>query len=422
MLDANYLREKTDRVKKAVVDRGMDEQLVNDWLEYDQQWREILAQVESLRAERNALVDEYKERGEKPPEDVIAKGREIKEKISELEEELDKQEEKRLEAQRAIPNVPAQEVPFGKDDSENPQIKSWGERPKFKFEPKNHLEIGQELGIIDVDRAGKVSGPRFGYFIGDGAMLEMALMRYAIDVISGKGFTLVIPPVLIKKEVERGMGYVEHGNWREMYKTEEDGLILASSSEHSVIPMHTEEVFNQDDLPIKYVNFSPCFRREAGSYGQDVRGMFRVHQFNKVEMNIYTVPDTKISDQVCQEMLEIQEEIMQALKIPYQIVASCTGDLPFPNRMMYDLEAWFPGEDEYRETHSCSSCTDYQTRRLNIKVDYQGEHKYVHALNATGITPRAMLAILENYQQKDGSVKVPKVLQKYLGKRVISKQ
>ncbi len=421
MLNADYIRSKPENVKKAVIGRGLDAELVDQWLDLDSQWRQILAEVEELRAERNNLVEEYKERGEKPPEEIIKKGRQIKNKINRLDEELNKLDKNRREAQMSIPNLPAEDVPLGQDESENIKIKDWGEKPKFNFEPKNHIEIGEHLKIIDTDRAGKVSGAGFGYFVGDGALLEMAVMQMAIERIRKHGFVLVIPPVLLKKETERAMGYVEHGNWREMYQTKEDGLILASSSEHSVVPMHKDEIFNQEDLPVKYVNFSACFRREAGSYGKEVKGMFRVHQFNKVEMNVYTIPDTKVSDEMCQQMLKIQEEINQELGIPYQIVASCTGDLPFPNRVMYDLESWFPAESSYRETHSCSNCTDFQTRRLNIRVSCQGETKPIHALNATGITDRVVLAILENNQQKDGSVVVPKVLQDYVGKKVINK-
>jgi seryl-tRNA synthetase len=419
MLDANFIREKPEDVKKAVLDRGYDKQLVNKWLELDKKWREVLVEVEELRAERNQLVEEYKKKGKKPPEEVIEKGQKLKEGISTLEEDLKSLEEERLEAQYAIPNIPAKEVPYGKDDRDNVKIKEWGKKKKLDFQPENHLKIGEKLEIIDVNRAGKVSGPRFGYFIGDGALLEMALMQFTVNKIRKHGFKVVIPPVLIKKEVERKMGYVEHGNWREMYKTQEDNLILASSSEHSVIPMHMNEAFKTEDLPIRYVNYSTCFRREAGSYGKDTKGMFRVHQFNKVEMNVYTLPDLEVSDSTCQQMLKIQEELMQELGIPYQIVASSTGDLPFPNRLMFDIEAWFPSEERYRETHSCSNCTDFQTRRLNIRVDHQGETKFVHALNATGVTDRVLLAVLENYQQKDGSVKVPEVLQQYVGKDVI---
>lgn len=421
MLSADLIRNKPEEVKKAVVDRGMDKSLVNQWLELDKQWRDLVAQVEELRAERNELVEEYKEKGEKPPEEVIKKGRNLKEKITELDENLRKLEEERQEAHYAIPNIPASDVPFGKNEDDNVKIKNWGQKPDFDFEPKSHLEIGENLGIIDIDRAGKVSGSRFGYFVGDGALLEMAVINFAIKRLMERGFKLVIPPVLTKKEVERKMGYVEHGQWREMYQTKEDDLVLASSSEHSVIPMHKDELFNEDDLPVKYVNFSTCFRREAGSYGKDVKGMFRVHQFNKVEMNIFTIPDVEVSDKQCKTMLKIQEELMQELKLAYQIVASCTGDLPFPNRLMYDLETWFPSQKRYRETHSCSNCTDFQTRRLNIKASYSGETKFVHALNATGITDRVVLAVLENYQQKDGSVKVPEVLREYMGKDLITK-
>jgi len=420
VLKSDYIRKKSDKVRKAVVDRGFEEKLVDRWLELDKEWREQLTKIEKLRAKRNDLVEEYKEKGEKPPKEVIEKGRKLKEEISQLEENFKTLEADRREAQLAIPNIPASDVRYGKTEKDNVEIKVWGVKRDFEFKPKDHLEIGEKLGIIDVERAGKVSGARTGYFIGDGALMEMALIHFAVEEIKNHGFTFVIPPVLVKKEVERAMGYVEHGDWREMYETKEDGLVLVSSSEHSVIPRHKDETLSKDDLPVRYVNFSTCFRREAGSYGKDTRGMFRVHQFNKVEMNMYTLPDVQISDSMTQSLLKIQEELMQSLNLPYKITASCTGDLPFPNRRMYDLNTWFPGQDRYRETHSCSNCTDFQTRRLNIQVDLGGETEFVHALNATGITDRVLLAILENYQQEDGSIEIPDPLRDYMGKDLIA--
>lgn len=231
----------------------------------------------------------------------------------------------------------------------------------------------------------------------------------------------MIPPVINKKEIEWGLGYSEHGGWDQMYLFEKDGLNFVASSEHTIIPQHKDEVLKESELPLRYVGFSSCFRREAGTYGKDTRGIFRLHQFDKVEMNVFTVPDVKVSDKECKFLLSMQEELMQALKIPYRIVASCTGDLPFPNRRMYDLESWLPSEGKYRETHSCSNCTDYQTRRLNIKVRLKTGLKYAHALNATALAiGRTIIAILENYQQKDGSVLVPETLQKYTGFKKIS--
>ena len=218
-------------------------------------------------------------------------------------------ETQRQELLYQIPNLPADDVPVGEDDSENVEIKKWGKPPKFDFQPKDHLEIGEKLGIIDKERAAKVSGPRFGYFKGDGALLEFGLMWYVFEKLTKRGFVPVIPPVIVKKDVERGLGYAEHGGWDQVYLFEQDEVVFVASSEHSVIPMHKDEVFAKENLPLRYVNFSPCFRREAGTYGKDTRGLFRVHQFNKVEMNVYTIPDVSISDKEWENLLSIQEEI-----------------------------------------------------------------------------------------------------------------
>ena len=422
MLNPDFIRTSPDLVKEGVKKRGLNPDLVEQWLKIDQQWRNLLLKIDQLRAKRNQLAEQIKQVGGKPTLSEIAQGRKLKKQIQQLEGELAAIEIRRQELLYQIPNLPAEDVPLGKDDRDNVEIKRWGQPPQFDFQPKDHLTIGEELGIIDKKRAAKVSGPRFGYFKADGALLEFALMWYIFNKLTQKGFTPVIPPVMIKKEVERGLGYVEHGGWDQVYLFEKDNLVFVASSEHSVIPMHQDEVFSPRDLPLRYVNFSVCFRREAGTYGKDTQGLFRVHQFNKVEMNVYTLPDTGVSDQEWKNLLALQEEIMQDLGLPYRVVLSCTGDLPFPNRRMVDIEAWFPGQCRYRETHSCSNCTDFQTRRLNIKVRQKGKLEYVHALNATAITDRALLAILENYQQKDGSVIIPPVLRPWLKKEVIRKK
>lgn len=409
MLDIKLIRENPENVKKGLKNRQKDAGLVDQVLEKDKEKRSLLQKFEELRAKRNNLG-----------KDQIEEAKIVKEELKDLEPKLKQTEEELTEVLLMIPNLPAEDSPIGKDDSENVEINKWGEPKKFDFKPKDHLEIGESLDIIDVQRAAKVSGTRFGYFKGDGALLEMGLMSYVFKKLSTKGFTANIPPVITKKEIEQGMGYVEHGGWDQMYLFEKDGLVFVSSSEHSVIPMHKDEVFNEKNLPIRYVNFSPCFRREAGTYGKDTRGMLRVHQFNKVEMNVLTFPDFEISDKECLSMLSLQEEIVQELKVPYRIMNCCTGDLPLPNRRMYDLQCWFPGQDEYRETHSCSNCSDFQTRRLNIKVKTKDGEKFVHALNATAATDRLLLAVLENYQGEDGSVVVPEVLRTYVGKDKIS--
>lgn len=412
MLDINFVRENPKKVKEGTKNKGYDPKVVDRVLKVDETRRQLIAEVEKWRQERNKL-------GKKDME----KGKKIKEMLRRLEPDLRAVEEQLQNLLAKIPNLPADNASVGKNESDNVEIKKWGKPKKFGFKSKDHLELGELLDVIDVKRAAKVSGTRFGYFKGGGAVLEFALMWYVFEKLAKKGFTPIIPPVIVKKEVERSLGYSEHGGWNEQYVFEKDNLVFVGSSEHSVIPMHKDEVLNENQLPIRYVNFSSCFRREAGSYGKDTKGLFRVHQFNKVEMNVYTAPDVKASDKECLFLLSLQEEIMQDLGLAYRVVHCCTGDLPFPNRRMYDLEAWFPGANKYRETHSCSNCTDFQTRRLNIKLKTKEGNQFVHALNATGVTDRVVLAILENYQQKDGSVLVPKVLQKYTGfKKITSKK
>jgi len=419
MIDPIIVRTSPDKVRLNLKNRNFDSKLVDQFIDLDKAWRENLTKVEELRAERNKITAKIKSTKGKLDEKLLQEAKEIKEKLQKLEEPLIDLEKKWQEALYALPNMIADDVPIGKDDTGNVEIKKVGKPPEFDFTPKDHVRLGEDLDIIDIKRAAKVSGSRFGYFKGDGALLEMALMWYVFLKLIKKGFIGIVPPVIIKKEVERGLGYAEHGGWEQAYLFEKDGLVFTSSSEHSVIPMHMGETFEQRDLPKKYVNFSSCFRREAGTYGKDTRGMLRVHQFNKVEMNIYTLPDLAISDKECENMLAIQEEIMQDLGLPYRVIKACSGDLPFPNRRMYDVEAWFPGQDRYRETHSCSNCTDFQTRRLDIKVKTKQGNKYVHALNATAVTDRVVLAIIENYQQKDGSIRIPKVLQSLLNKEII---
>jgi seryl-tRNA synthetase len=409
MLDPNFIRENPARVKRACQDKGVDPGVVDRFLRIDQTRRQLISEVEQIRAKKNKLN-----------RNQLTEGKKLKDLLQKLEPDLRAVEEEWQDVGYQIPNLPADDVPAGEDESENKVIKKWGQPKKFSFKPKDHLELGEALEIIDVKRAAKVSGSRFGYLKNEAVLLELALIDLGMKTLIKKGFIPIIPPVINKKEIERGLGYVEHGGWEQAYLFEKDRLNFVASSEHTIIPQHTDEILSAKDLPLRYVGFSSCFRREAGSYGKDTRGIFRVHQFDKVEMDVFTLPDEKVSDQECLGLLAIQEELMQALKIPYQIVHCCLGDLPFPNRRMYDLEAWFPGQGKYRETHSCSNCTDFQTRRLNIKVRLKTGLAHPHALNATVFSQRPMIAILENYQQKDGSVLIPKVLQKYLGKEKIS--
>ncbi|HWS48684.1 MAG TPA: serine--tRNA ligase [Candidatus Methanoperedens sp.] len=418
MIDINLLREQPEVIKKALENRQKDISILEKVISLDKDYRQVLGEVEILRAQQNQVSKSIQG---KPTDAQIAAGKDIKEKLKTLEEKLNNAEASLNLVLEEIPNIPADDVPVGKDDSENVVMKTVGEKPKFDFKPLDHIDLGEKLDILDVKKAAEISGSRFGYFKGQGAVLEMSLMFYAFQKLVSKGFIGMVPPTMIKSKTEWQCGYASNKNlFGAYYSVPEDDLIFISSSEHSVVPYHSNEVLNSKELPLKYVNYSPCFRREAGTYGKDMKGMLRVHYFNKVEMNIFTLPDLKISDDMCLEMLSIEEEIMQELGLHYQVVRSCTGDLPQPNRRMYDTNTWFPSQDTFRETQSCSNCTDYQARRLNTKVKIDGQNQFVHILNATVVTDRVLLAILENFQTKDGSINIPEILWPFTGFKVIS--
>lgn len=418
MIDINLLRQQPEVVKKALENRLKDVSVLNNVIELDKNYRQILSQVENIRAQQNQISKSIKG---KPGPEQITIGKELKDELKVLEEKLNTAETDLNALLEEIPNIPADDVPIGKDDSENVIWKTVGEKPEFDFTPKHHLDLGEALDILDVKKAAEVSGSRFGYFKGQGAVLEMSLMFYAFKKLTAMGFTGMIPPAMIKSKTEWQCGYTSNKNlFGAYYSIPEDDLIFISSSEHAVVPYHQNEILNLNVLPLRYVNYSPCFRREAGTYGKDMKGLLRVHFFNKVEMNVFTLPDLKVSDAMCLEMLSIEEGILQELGLSYQVMRNCTGDLPQPNRRMYDLNSWFPGLGEYKETGSCSNCTDYQARRLNTKVKIDGQNSYVHILNSTVVTDRVLLAILENFQTKDGSINIPEVLWPFTGFKVIS--
>ncbi|PJE67773.1 serine--tRNA ligase [Candidatus Shapirobacteria bacterium CG10_big_fil_rev_8_21_14_0_10_40_9] len=401
MLDINFIRSNPEKVKKGVSDKGYDPAIVERVLKVDETRRQLISEIEKYRQERNKLG-----------KDDIEQGKKIKEMLRRLEPDLKAVEEEFKNLLFEIPNLPAEDVPIGKDESGNKIVKTWGKPKKFDFEPKDHLGLGEILDVIDVKRAGKVSGTRFGYLKNEAAILEFALINFAFDILTKEGFIPVIPPEFIKKESMRGMGYLEHGGEEEMYVFEKDNLVLVGTAEQAIGPMHMDEILEHKELPKRYVGLSSGFRREAGSYGKDTRGIFRVHQFHKVEMFSFTKPED--GDKEHEYFLKLEEKLVQALEIPYQITKMCTGDLGHPTARKYDIECWFPSEKKYRETHSTSNCTDYQARRLNIKYKDGKETDFVHTLNGTAFAiGRMILAILENYQQKDGSVLIPKVLQKY---------
>mgnify|MGYP000871485087 FL=1 len=405
MIDIKLLRENPEKVKNACKNKQVKID-IDQVIELDRKRRELIQEIEKLRAEQKKLG-----------KDQIEQAKGLKNKIKELEPELEKAELNFNILFSQVPNIPLDDVPVGKDALENKVLREVGKKPNFNFKPKDYLEIAEKLDIIDIKRAGKVSGSRFGYIKGELAMLEFGLIQLALDITKKQGFIPIIPPVMIKPEMMKAMGYVERGG-DEIYYFDKDDLCLTGTSEQSIGPMYADEVFEEKDLPKRYVAFSTCFRREAGSYGKDTKGILRVHQFDKVEMFIFSKP--KDSQREHELILSIEEKLMKELRIPYRVVGICTGDLGDSAAKRYDIEAWMPGQDEYRETHSTSNCTDFQARRLNIKYKSKNQishvkTEYVHTLNGTAFAiGRTLIAIIENYQQKDGSIKVPKILRKYI--------
>jgi len=402
MIDAKLLREHPNIIKKAAADKGVVVD-VDHILNIDTQYRELSQKVQQLRTERNQVAKEKN----------IEKGKELKEKLDKEEHALVALEQELQDVLYKIPNLAKDDVKVGKDDSENEVVRTYGEPKKFSFTPKDHVEIGKKLDIIDIERAGKVSGARFTYLRREAALLEFALVQLAFDTLIPEGFIPIIPPVLLKTEIMRGLGYAEFGADEEIFSIPNDNLLLAGTAEHPIVAMHKDEAFNKKDLPRRYIGFSSAFRREAGSYGKDTKGILRVHQFDKVEMVSFVSAED--DDKEHEYLLGIEEKFFQMLDIPYQVVKMCTGDLGFPAARKYDIEAWVPTQGKYREVTSVSTVTDFQSRRLNIKYQDGNEKKFTHILNGTAFAiGRTLIAILENYQEEDGSVVIPEVLQKYV--------
>lgn len=410
MLDIKFIQENLELVKKGTRDKGFDELSVNELLEfYEKAYLPALSGVEKLRGERNRLAQEKN----------IEKGKELKEKLTLEEQKLKECENELNEKLLKIPAPPKPDVKYGKNDSENEVVRKVGKITKFDFSPKDHLDLGTALDIIDVERAAKVSGARFAYLKNEGALLEIALVRLAFDILISKGFIPIIPPALIKKDVMRSLGYSEFGGDEDMFFIPSDGLNLIGTAEHTIVAMHKDEVFDGNKLPVRYVGFSPAFRREAGSYGKDTKGILRVHQFDKVEMVSFV--EEGFDDKEHEFLLSLEEEFFQMLKIPYQVVKMCSGDLGFPVSRKYDIEAWMPGQNKYREVTSTSTTTDFQSRGLNIKYQDQNIKKFTFILNGTAYAiGRTIISILENFQQADGSVKIPDILIPYTGFSEIS--
>lgn len=410
MLDIKYIREHPKEVQKAAANKGISLD-INSIIKADEDYRELQLETQRLREERNKAA---KERD-------IEKGKTIKAELEKKELELSDHQSKLKILLLNIPNPAKPDVKAGKDESQNEVIRKYKEPTKFSFAPKDHLTLGQELDIIDVEHAAKVSGSRFAYLKNEAVLLEFALVQFALETLIKEGFTPIVPPVLIKKEITQGLGYWQAGgseDYFQIHEPNEQGFYLVGTAEHSIVPMHLNETFNVKDLPKRYIGFSTAFRREAGSYGKDTKGILRVHQFDKIEMVSFVEKGN--DDEEHEFLLSLEEKLFQALQIPYQVIKMCTGDLGFPAARKYDIEAWMPGQNKYREVTSVSTVTDFQSRRLNIRYRKDNITEFVNILNGTAFAiGRTIIAILENYQQEDGSVVVPEVLRKYVGKDII---
>ncbi len=419
MLDIKFIRDNQDLIKDAIRKKFVKLNL-DDLISLDDRRRETLSLVENLRSEQKKISDQVplaKDPAER--EKLLAEIRPLKDHVTEKEEDLKKIVLEWKEMMLQVPNVPDISVPEGASDAENQEIKSWGEKTNFDFEPKDHVEIMTKLGMVDFERGTKVHGFR-GYFLtGDGAMLCFAIWQYALEFFTKKNFTFILPPVIVRKQNLYITGHLP-GDVEDYYMTQ-DCDALAGTAEVPIMGMHSEEIFTSADLPKRYLGFSPCFRREAGSYSKDVKGLIRVHEFFKFEQVVLSEASHEVSVKTHDELNRNTEEFIESLGIPYRTVINCTGDLGLGQVKKYDIELWVPKEGKYREISSASYFHDFQTRRANIRYrDAEGVVRYAHSLNSTAIpTPRVLVSLIENYQQADGRIKVPEVLQKYFGKEYI---
>jgi len=420
MLDARFVREKIDAVKRALENRNCPLPL-DEFLQFEDQRRSILREAEELRNKRNVVSEEIgrlKSRKQDASK-LIEEMKDVSDKIRELDEGIRVLEEKTNEFLLNVPNIPDESVPVGKDETENVEIRKWGEPGQFDFEPLNHWDIGEILDIIDFERASKIAGARFSLTKGPGARLERSLMNFMLDLNTSKGYREVFPPIIVNRESMKGTGQLPKFEM-ELFKISDPEFYLIPTAEVPVTNIHRNEILNEKDLPIYYTAYTPCFRREAGSYGKDVRGLIRQHQFNKVELVKFVKPENSFRE--LESLTGDAEDILQKLGLSYRVVALCTGDLGFSAAKTYDLEVWLPGQHKYREISSCSNFTDFQARRANIRFKREGKKgtEFVHTLNGSGLAiGRTLVAVLENYQQKDGSVVVPEVLRPYMGIEVI---
>lgn len=414
MLDINFIRENPDLVKKAVKDKLMHTD-IDRLLEVDGIIKDKNSVVEGLRAERNNLSKQVPTLKGDEKEKAVARVRKVKEELSKLEPELDQIKKEFDDIMLMVPSVPMPEVPIGFDDNDNVEIRKWGEIRKFDFEPKDHMDLAEALDLVDVPRGVKVAGSRSYFLKNEGALLEQAIARYAIDKLVAKGFTFMTVPVMVKYDAMQGTGYFP-GGYEQAYKLTEDDLYMVGTAEVALASYHMNETFNANELPKMYAGYSTCFRREAGTYGKDTRGLYRVHQFQKVEQVVLCKADHAEAERLHYFILSNAEELLQDLKLPYRIALACTGDIGIGQVRKHEVETWMPSRGNYCETHSCSTLNDFQARRANIKYrDEDGTTKYVFTLNNTMVaSPRIFIPLLETYQNADGSITIPEVLRPYM--------
>jgi len=414
MLDIKFIRNHPEIVKKGCQAKQVEVD-IDKLLEIDRKRRGTLQALEEIRVQKNRARKEISQaKEEKEKEKIIWQMRELDRNSERLTKTLKEFQSQFNDLILSLPNLPEENVPLGKDERENLVLREVGEKSEFNFKPKSHFELGEKLDLIDLKRAAKISGTRFGFIKKEATLLQFALINFTFDHLVKEGFIPLIPPVMLKSWMMRGMGYLEQTDREEAYYLPKDDLFLAGTAEQPLGTMHAGEIFKEKELPRRYLGFSTCFRREAGSFGKETKGIFRVHQFDKIEMFSFSKPEN--SQKEHHFFLETQENLMKRLKIPYRVVQICTGDLGLPAANKYDVETWFPSENRYRETHSTSNCTDFQARRLNIRYrDKSGKLNFVHTVNGTAFAiGRILLAIIENYQQEDGTIFIPGVLQKYL--------
>jgi len=420
MLDVKLLRESPDVIRNDLRRREWSDKLplVDEAIQLDKKWRELKKQVDDLRHRQNQLTDEVAamKRAGEPIEEKLNEVRGIPQRIKELELAADASQKRVREILMGLPNVLHESVPVGPDDSGNVAIRTFGTPPTFDFTLRDHVDVLPNLGLVDMERAAKISGARFFFLKGDAMMLEQSIMRYALDVLSQRGFVPVTPPLMMRKEAYEGV--VDLNDFGPViYKIEGDDLYMIATSEHPLTAMHMDEILEGSSLPLRYSGFSPCFRVEAGAHGKDTKGIFRTHQFYKVEQVVLAKPED--SWRIHEELIANAETIFQSLGLHYRVVNVCTGDMGTVPAKKYDLEAWMPVQQKFREMVSCSNVTDYQARRLMIRYrDKPSEDpRLVHTLNSTAVTTRALVAIVENFQQADGSIRIPAPLVSYMGGR-----